>query len=122
MKKYRMTWTKKNGTSDTRTYSSKKEMFEASDILKIRTDITECYWTSIEDEETKNYIIKKEETKTKESMRKAIDKYNEKFDEIKIRVPKGMKEEIKYLAERNHQSMNEFIKELIENAKKKENE
>ncbi len=112
-----MTWTKKNGTSDTRAYSSKKEMFEASDILKMRTDITECYWTSIEDIETKNYIIKKEETKTKESMKKAIDKYNNKFDEIKIRVPKGMKEEIKYLAERNHQSMNEFIKSLIEYAR-----
>ena len=58
---------KKNGTSDTRAYSSKKEMFEASDILKMRTDITECYWTSIEDIETKNYIIKKEETKTKQT-------------------------------------------------------
>ena len=112
-----MTWTKKNGTSDIRAYASKKEMFEASDILKERTDITECYWTSIDDIETKNYIIKKEETKTKESTRKAIKKYNEKFDEIKIRVPRGMKEEIKYLAARNRLSMNEFIQSLIEYAR-----
>lgn len=52
-----------------------------------------------------------------DAQKNANKKYLEKFEEIKIRVPRGMKEEIKYLAERNHQSMNEFIKSLIEYAR-----
>lgn len=114
MKKYTMTWTKKNGTSDTRTYTSKREMFEASDIIKMRSDITECYWTTIEDTETKNFIVKKEETKTKESTRKAIEKYNEKFDEIKIRVKPEIKDKVKARAEEKRMSMQAYIIDLIE--------
>lgn len=56
-------------------------------------------------------------SRKKVSQVKAEKKYLEKFDEIKLRVPKGMKDEIKYLAKMNGQSMNEFITGLIENAK-----
>lgn len=112
--KYKMKWTKTNGEKDERTYRSKKEMFEASEILKARTDIIECYWTD-EKEEEKNIIIKKE-TKTKESTRKAIDKYNAKFDIITIKSQPGTKEALKRLAEAQGKSMTELINELIEKA------
>jgi uncharacterized protein (DUF1778 family) len=37
----------------------------------------------------------------------------EKYDEIKIRVPKGQKEAIKKIAERNGESVNSFIVNCI---------
>ena len=55
----------------------------------------------------------KPELKTKDSMRKAIDKYNAKFDEIKIRVPHGEKEEIKQLAANKGMSVQAYIISLI---------
>ena len=40
---------------------------------------------------------------------KASKKYDEKFDIIKIRVPKGMKEHYKALAESDRKSLNQYI-------------
>lgn len=56
---------------------------------------------------------RKPELKTKDSMRKAIDKYNAKFDEIKIRVPHGEKEKIKQLASNKGMSVQAYIISLI---------
>ena len=44
-----------------------------------------------------------------EAQRKAAAKYLEKLDEIRIRMPKGRKEEIKAHAESQGQSVNSFI-------------
>lgn len=42
------------------------------------------------------------------------DRYNAKaYDEIKIRVPKGQKEAIRKVAERNGESVNRFILNCI---------
>ena len=50
-----------------------------------------------------------------ESQKKATAKYfTEKIDEIKVRVPKGKKDEIKKYAERNNISTNELIIKAIE--------
>ena len=49
------------------------------------------------------------ERKVSEAQRKATDKYLEKFDEIRIRVPAGRKAEIKARAEKRGQSVNSFI-------------
>lgn len=45
---------------------------------------------------------------------KATEKYLKKFDEIKIRIPKGKKEEYKCIATKKGKSMNQFIIECIE--------
>ena len=43
------------------------------------------------------------------------DKYNAKaYDDIRLRVPKGRKEEIQAFAEANGESLNGFINRLIE--------
>lgn len=44
-----------------------------------------------------------------EAQRKAAAKYLEKLDEIRIRMPKGRKDEIKTHAETQGQSVNSFI-------------
>ena len=44
-----------------------------------------------------------------EAQRKAAAKYLEKLDEIRIRMPKGRKDEIKAYAETQGQSVNSFI-------------
>lgn len=44
-----------------------------------------------------------------EAQRKAAAKYLEKLDEIRIRMPKGRKDEIKAHAESQGQSVNSFI-------------
>ena len=44
-----------------------------------------------------------------EAQRKAAAKYLEKLDEIRIRMPKGRKDEIKAHAESRGQSVNGFI-------------
>jgi len=49
-----------------------------------------------------------------ETRKKANEKYFEKFDDIKVRVPKGKKEEYKQLAENNDMSLNALIIELLE--------
>lgn len=48
-----------------------------------------------------------------EARRKANEKYLDKLDEIKIRLPKGEKERIKRFAQSHGQSVNAFITELI---------
>ena len=43
------------------------------------------------------------------------DRYNAKaYDEIKVRVPKGIKKVIKEYAEANNESVNGFINRIIE--------
>ena len=51
---------------------------------------------------------------TTEGQRKAIAKYLEKFDDIKIRVPKGTREKYKAFAESQGKSLNALIVELLE--------
>jgi len=51
-----------------------------------------------------------------ESRKKANDKYFEKFDDIKVRVPKGKKEKYKAFAEKQGVSLNGLICELLERA------
>ena len=53
----------------------------------------------------------------------AAKKYHERFDEIKIRVPKGEKEEWQaFVHECGFSSMNEFIIQVMEDYKAKINE
>ena len=42
------------------------------------------------------------------------NKYFEKFDDIKVRVPKGRKEEYKSIAEKAELSLNQFIIDAID--------
>ena len=49
------------------------------------------------------------------AQRKATDKYLEKFDEVRVRVPKGRKAEIKAHAEHCGESLNGFIIRAITN-------
>ena len=60
-------------------------------------------------------VIKK--TKTINSRRKANRKYEQKFEQVKVRLPQGSKEKInKYVAESNkYSSVNAMLKALIEN-------
>ena len=51
---------------------------------------------------------------TSEAQRRATEKYiSEKTDEIKLRVPKGMKAEIKERAEAEGKSINKYIIEKL---------
>ena len=54
-----------------------------------------------------------EKKKVSEAQRKATDKYLEKFDEMRVRVPKGRKETVKAHAERQGESLNGFINRAI---------
>ena len=49
-----------------------------------------------------------------DSQRKATNKYLDKFDDIKIRVPKGKREEYKSYASSKGMSLNNLIIDLIE--------
>lgn len=49
-----------------------------------------------------------------ETRKKANEKYFEKFDDIKVRAPKGKKDEYKALAVKNGMSLNALIIELLE--------
>lgn len=51
-------------------------------------------------------------SKIPEYTRKAIQKYNDKFDRIAVNLPKGTKEEIKELTGK---SCNAFVSELVIN-------
>ena len=54
--------------------------------------------------------------KISEARHRANEKYNAKaYDEIKVRVPKGIKEELKAHADSMGESVNGFIKRAIEN-------
>lgn len=121
MIRYTLTWTLKNGEERTRNYSTKKEMIEALDIIKSNTDTVECYYIS-RNQEGRTYVIRndenvaenKETKKTSDSQRRATEKYLTKFEEIKIRVPRGDKEKIKTVAENHNLSVNEFIKWAVD--------
>ena len=53
---------------------------------------------------------------------KVKDRYNAKvYDEIKVRVTKGKKEEIKAAADSQGKSVNGFINEAIDEKMKREN-
>ena len=52
---------------------------------------------------------------TSKAQQKAVAKYmKENYDEIKVRVPKGKKEEIKAAADSQGKSVNGFINEAID--------
>lgn len=53
------------------------------------------------------------EKKVSAAQRKATNKYLEKFDELRIRVPKGQKAEIQAHCEAMGESMNGFISRAI---------
>ena len=52
--------------------------------------------------------------KTTEGQRKAIAKYLAKFDNIRIRVPKGDREKYKLFAKSQGKSLNALIIELLD--------
>lgn len=61
--------------------------------------------------------------KTSTAMLKAINKYQkEKIDEIKVRVPKGKKDEIKNYAQQRGKSLNGFINEAIDEKMERDKE
>lgn len=49
-----------------------------------------------------------------EAQKKANNKYFQKFDDIKIRVPAGMKAEYKAQAEAHGLSLNAYVVKLLE--------
>lgn len=51
--------------------------------------------------------------KVSEAQRKATDKYLEKFDEMRVRVPKGQKDAVKAHAEAQGESLNAFINRAV---------
>lgn len=53
-------------------------------------------------------------TKHYEQRKKSNQKYLSTLDEIKIRVPKGKKDEYKQMAEEKGKSLNQFIIDKIE--------
>ncbi len=55
------------------------------------------------------------EKKVSQAQRRATDKYLEKFDEIRIRSPKGQKEVIQAHAKARGESVNAFINRAIDN-------
>ena len=55
-----------------------------------------------------------------EAEKKAISKYTSKFDDIKIRVPKGKREIYKEHAEAKGKSLNALIIELLDKDMKPE--
>lgn len=55
-----------------------------------------------------------------EAQKKANNKYFEKFDDIKVRVPAGKKDEYKAQAAANGMSLNAYIIKLLEADKPKE--
>lgn len=64
--------------------------------------------------ENKKEPITKEEPKEKTSRQTTLKKYLDKFEDIKVRVPKGTRQKIKDKAERKGMSVNAYIKFLID--------
>ncbi len=60
------------------------------------------------------------EKKVSQAQRRATDKYLEKFDEIRIRAPKGKKELIQAEAARHGQSLNAYINAAIDEKMERE--
>ena len=58
-------------------------------------------------------VMAETEKKVSEAQRKATDKYLEKFDEMRVRVPKGRKDTVKAHAEAQGESLNAFINRAI---------
>ena len=61
------------------------------------------------------------EKKVSEAQRKATDKYLEKFDEMRVRVPKGQKDTVKAHAEAHGESLNAFINRAITETMERDN-
>ena len=61
-----------------------------------------------------------EQRKVSAAQRRATDKYLEKFDEIRVRVPKGRKEEIQVHCEARGESVNGFINRVVSDALERE--
>lgn len=61
------------------------------------------------------------EKKVSAAQRKATDKYLEKFDEMRVRVPAGRKVTIKAHAEAKGESLNGFITRAIEETMERDN-
>ena len=57
-----------------------------------------------------------------EAAKKATQKYLEKLDEIKVRVPKGKKSEIQAHAEGQGESVNGFINRAIDETMERDKE
>ncbi len=62
-----------------------------------------------------------EEKRVSAAQRKATDKYLEKFDEIRIRIPKGQKDTVKAHAEARGESVNGFIGRAISETIQRDN-
>ena len=54
------------------------------------------------------------EKKVSAAQRKATDKYLEKFDEMRVRVPKGQKDIAKAHAEKQGESLSSFSRAITE--------
>lgn len=59
--------------------------------------------------------------KVSAAQRKATDKYLEKFDEMRVRVPKGQKDIAKAHAEAQGESLNAFINRAIDETMERDN-
>lgn len=59
--------------------------------------------------------------KVSEAQRKATDKYLEKFDEMRVRVPKGQKDAVKAHAEAQGESLNAFINRAVTETMERDN-
>ncbi len=55
------------------------------------------------------------------AQRKATDKYLEKFDEIKLRLPAGQKAEVKSHADAMGESLNAFLSRAVWEAVERDN-
>jgi predicted HicB family RNase H-like nuclease len=62
------------------------------------------------------------EKKVSAAQRKATDKYLEKFDEMRVRVPKGEKARIQAHCEGRKESLNGFIVRAIAETMEQDNE
>lgn len=63
-----------------------------------------------------------EEKRVSAAQRKATDKYLEKFDEMKIRVPAGQKAAVKAHAEFMGESLNSFLSRAIRETMERDSE
>lgn len=62
-----------------------------------------------------------DERRVSEAQRRATDKYLEKFEEIRARVPKGQKEIIKAHAQARGESVNAFVTRAISETMERDN-
>ena len=61
------------------------------------------------------------EKKVSAAQRRATEKYLEKFDEMRVRVPAGQKEFVKAHAEAHSESLNGFINRAITETMERDN-